>query len=501
MADEEEERALEEQLQFQLKEQKDSLADVNDAISGDPSNAELLAVHADLVQAIKDAEDGLFHLKRARLLREADAVLQGTLSSNDVTAEPLDPAEVEAEPLEDPSYSVGSKCRFRHTDGRWYNGVVIGLEGSESAKISFLNPTSESMLMCKFFLQQRCRFGSYCRLSHGVDVPISSLKKYIPTTWETSLIGSTVLAISDTKAGIWREAELESWDERLGTAEVVFRDDGNSAKLGTDAITLSEYAQTSDIEATDTTSDQSDSSDYEDDESSNGLGFLQTTALQSGVQTETAIFAKWENHTRGIASKMMANMGFREGMGLGASGQGMVNPIPVKVLPPKQSLDHAIKAIKKEGIGNETPLSSSKRRTRGGKRKRDKKLAAEAKAAEEEEESRDVFSLINNQLAMHGQILRGGGGGGPAKKAANGDGKKEDRRALLAYEDEIKNLRLQVGRLEEMANRNKKEKAVHDAAMRKLNETRKALADAEDALASTSNAVVRNEKEKKWLKF
>ncbi|KAK4401107.1 Zinc finger CCCH domain-containing protein 18 [Sesamum angolense] len=458
MADEDEERVVEEQLHFQLNEQKESLAAVADALSSDPSNPELLSVHVELVQAIKDAEEGLFQLKRARLLREADSVLQASLSSDDVKVEPLDPTDVEAEPLVDESYSVGSKCRFRHTDGRWYNGLIVGLEGSESAKISFLTPTSESMLMCKFFQQQRCRFGSNCRLSHGIDIPLSSLTKYIPTTWEQSLVGSSIWALSDSKSGIWREAELESLDEELRICEM------------------------SDEVESDTSYEESDSSDYEND-SPQGLGFLESTTLQRGVQTETAIFAKWENHTRGIASKMMANMGYREGMGLGASGQGMLDPVSVRVLPPKQSLDHAVKTLEKEE-NKETRL---KKRTRGGKRKRDKKLAAAARAAEEEEESKDVFSLINTQLAMHGQILNSSSTKKQQSKA-NGEAKKEDRRALLAYEDEIKNLKLQIEKLEEMANRNRKEKVVYDAALRKLNETRKALADAEEAHASTSNA-------------
>ncbi|XP_057810386.1 zinc finger CCCH domain-containing protein 18 [Salvia miltiorrhiza] len=497
MADDEEARVVEEQLQFQLKEQKDSLAAVADALSVDPSNAELISVHDELVEAIKDAEEGLFQLKRARLIREADSALKGLVSTGDVKVEPLEPTDVEPEPLVDQTYSIGSKCRFRHTDGRWYNGLIVGLEGSESAKISFLTPTTESMLMCKFFLQQRCRFGSNCRLSHGIDVPVSSLKKYIPTIWEQSLVGSSIWALSDSKAGIWREAELESWDENLRTGEVIFRDDGSSAKLGTEAITSSEYAQRSDEEESDLSSEQSDSSDDEDD-SPQGLGFLESTALQRGVQTDTAIFANWENHTRGIASKMMANMGYREGMGLGASGQGRLDPISVKVLPPKQSLDHAVKALDKD----ENKDTRAKKRSRGGKRKRDKKLAAAAKAAEEEEDSKDVFSLINTQLAMHGQIVNGSSSAKRQQQnKANGEARKEDRRAILAYEDEMQSLRFQVEKLEEMVKRNKKEKSVHDAAMRKLNETRKALADAEEAHASTSNAVSRKEKEKKWLKF
>ncbi|KAL5559626.1 hypothetical protein UlMin_035837 [Ulmus minor] len=494
----EEERLLETQLELQLHEQRDSLAAIKDALDSDPSNPELLSVNEELVQAIKDAEEGLFHLKRARLLREVDSVLEGKgHAAEEVKVVLLDPSDVEPEPVEGQSYNVGSKCRFRHTNGRWYNGQVVALDGSKSAKISFLTPTSENMLMCKFFLQQRCRFGSNCRLSHGVDAPLSSLKRYIPTTWEKSLAGSVIWAVSDSKGGVWREAELESWDDALGMGKVVFRDDGSSAKLSNEAMTLSEYAQITDEEESYSSSELSDSGDSEE-EGSQGLGFLESSTLQRGIQKETVLFAKWENHTRGIASKMMANMGFREGMGLGASGQGMVDPIAVQVLPPKQSLDYALEPREGE---EEKKESRGKKRSRGGRRKREKKFAALARAAKEEEElAPDVFTLINNQLAMHGESMNNSS----SKKQQSKDsaeGKKVDRRALVAYEDEVKDLRMRVVKLEEMVNRNRKEKAVYEAAMRKLTETRKALAETEAAHASASNAVNSKEKEKRWLKF
>ncbi|KAJ6354775.1 hypothetical protein OIU77_005387 [Salix suchowensis] len=364
MADEEEERALENQLELQLLEQQDSLSALNDALASDPSNPELLSVQEELLQVIKDAKEGLLHLKRARLLREADSVLYASNHTvEDVKAEPLDPVRVEPEPLEDQCYSIGSKCRFRHVDGRWYNGQIVGLVCSDTAKIAFLTPTSENMLICKFFLQERCRFGTSCRLSHGVDVSLSALKNYVPTMWDQSLVGSSIWALSDSNVGIWRKADLESWDNEHRVGQVVFHDGGSSAKLGSEAMTISEYALMSDEEETDSSSEGSDSSDYEEEsaeglgflESTNlqrgiqtgGLGFLESTNLQRGIQTGTAIFATWENHTRGIASKMMANMGYREGMGLGASGQGMLDPISVKVLPPKQSLDRALESQKR----------------------------------------------------------------------------------------------------------------------------------------------------------
>ncbi|KAI5409243.1 hypothetical protein KIW84_054882 [Lathyrus oleraceus] len=350
--------------------------------------------------------------------------------------------------------------------------------------------------MCKFFLQQRCRFGSNCRLSHGIDVQLSSLKEYVPTIWKPSLAGSSVWAVSNANAGIWREAELESWDEKAGVGQVVFRDDGSSVKLGAQDVVLTEYADVSDIDS-DFSSEQSDYSGSEEEEPQ-GLGFMDSTNLQKGVQTETAIFAKWENHTRGIASKMMANMGYREGMGLGLTGQGMVDPIPVKVLPPKQSLDHALKSHKVEG----NTEKQRKKRTRGGRRKREKKFAEAIRAAKENEESApDVFALINTQLAMHGEASNDGGSMKKQQSKSSGEGKKVDRRVLVAYENDVKDLKGQVQKFEQMAEANKKEKPVYDAAMKKLVQTRKALAEAEAVHASASNDVVSKEKEKRWLKF
>ena len=107
-----------------------------------------LKVHEELLAAIKDAEEGLLHLKRSRLLKQVDEIFPDEASisqSPEVAIEPLDPDDVETEPLESRDFSVGSKCRFRHNNGRWYNGCIIGFEGSSDARISFLTPTSENM--------------------------------------------------------------------------------------------------------------------------------------------------------------------------------------------------------------------------------------------------------------------------------------------------------------------------------------------------------------------
>jgi hypothetical protein len=80
----------------------------------------------------------------------------------------------------------------------------------------------------------------------------------------------------------------------------------------------------------------------------------------AGIQTEARLLAGWEAHTRGVASKMMAGMGFVAGSGLGRDNQGMVNPLPVEVLPKNVSLDF----VRREQKGAE-----GRKKCRGGEKR------------------------------------------------------------------------------------------------------------------------------------
>ena len=56
---------------------------------------------------------------------------------------------------------------------------------------------------------------------------------------------------------------------------------------------------------------------------------------------------------------------------------------------------------------------------------------------------------------------------------ASEEGKKVDRRALVAYEEKVKDLKIRVDKLEHIVNANRKEKAMYKGAMRKLQRKRK----------------------------
>ena len=54
-------------------------------------------------------------------------------------------------------------------------------------------------------------------------------------------------------------------------------------------------------------------------------------AAGEGAQQETTSFAAWEQHTRGIASRIMARLGYVQGRALGQRGEGLTAPLQVRV--------------------------------------------------------------------------------------------------------------------------------------------------------------------------
>ncbi|CAI2178059.1 13057_t:CDS:2 [Funneliformis geosporum] len=82
-----------------------------------------------------------------------------------------------------------------------------------------------------------------------------------------------------------------------------------------------------------------------------GLDTINIDDISSNNQNDTQIhFAEWEKHTRGVASRMMAKMGYKMGEGLGKNSEGITNPIEVKLFSKGVSLDF----IDKKGTADQT---------------------------------------------------------------------------------------------------------------------------------------------------
>ncbi|GAQ78800.1 CCCH-type zinc finger protein [Klebsormidium nitens] len=427
-------------------------------------------------------------------------------------------------------FKLGNRCRFRGQDRRWHNGVILefrhpqSVNGSPSrrstvgALVAYLTPTTVQTKLCSFFAQRRCRFGDDCRSFHGFSVRAHRLRPYQPPDPGTLLPGERVLALrNDT--GLWEPAEIEKIEgagETVGL-QIAFVRDGKRASAGFEAIespsvpTPEGASSDSDSEAgVSGSAGDADLSGDEEESPRGGLGDSETSAgvtsrgvdcradaalmTSAGIQGEVRLLAGWEEHTRGVASKMMASMGFVAGRGLGRDNQGMVNPLPVKVLPKNASLDF---------VGGEQngEKEGGRKKSRGGEKSRKRKAAQAARVARAEDGSEDdMFSLINKQLAAPPAAALGKTAE-HTRKVKSGSSAGSDRQKLLAQGEDVEELRKRIAKLQEMADRNRKDRTVSAAVQRKLEETRNALATAEAAHESAHREIHEKERHKKLLKW
>lgn len=294
----------------------------------------------------------------------------------------------------------GTKCRAPHGSSwggiSYHNAMICSVHQTDNTgiknmqdievRVLFLNPTHKEMLPCPYYLDGKCKFSDEgCMYSHGELVPLSSIQEYREPDFQNIKMGSRVLA--KQKNQLWHRCVVLKMPEKEGDVfRVKFEANGSIAEvLPQDLLPLGDAY----LEMSDTSEDsdsENDSAEYSKEE----------VVHKSLLTVESdAPLGNWEKHTRGIGSKLMAQMGYVVGTGLGKHSDGRIEPVEATVLPAGKSLDHCMKL--RENAGGEKNLFSVERRMRKQQQKLEQQREKQYQR-EKEREEKNVFNFINATL-------------------------------------------------------------------------------------------------------
>jgi len=292
-------------------------------------------------------------------------------------------AETEDASIEDDLKVLeGVKCKvpFRYEWGGlgYHNAIILGTEVLEDATVGvnvvFMHPTDKQMQPCPYYLEGKCKYSDEkCHFSHGYSVKLNEIRDYDEPDYNKIVEGCTVLA--KHKNNLWYKALVEDIIENTQFS-VKFHHCGDVELLNMHSV----YPLDDD--------DQSESESSDEEDSLHDIGDV----VDYPVRATDASFGHWEQHTKGIGSKLMAKMGYVYGSGLGKEKNGRIDPIEAMVFPPGRSLDRCMEL--REKAGGEDMLSVEKRLNLQ-KRKEENRLRQKASAAKN---NVSVFDFINSKL-------------------------------------------------------------------------------------------------------
>ncbi|XP_029469222.1 zinc finger CCCH-type with G patch domain-containing protein [Rhinatrema bivittatum] len=406
----------EESLQTAIQSYNGQLQQVGVALEAglDPSQqADLIELRDSLKQLIELTESSLVSVRKSKRLATFDTNVQATspsgaredeeyaafmtaISELDAEPEPLksteeSPQRVELEEseenAEDDNDVSGMKVRAPYYSSwgtlEYHNAMIVGTEHSEDGcsrvRVLYLYPTHKAMKPCPYFLEEKCRFKDSCRFSHGQLVAVEELQPFQEPDLSSLEVGSACLARHSD--GIWYSARITDLDSGYYTVkfdslllkEAVVEGDGVMPPLRSDEASSSAESEESDVEE------------------SAFAKVMEARSTEDGDRTPacSSSFAGWEIHTRGIGSRLLAQMGYQLGKGLGKNAEGRLEPVQAVVLPKGKSLDQCLEILQRK---KEAELGPAKVRKRGPVGKALKRPPPGRKAP------RTVFDFLNEKL-------------------------------------------------------------------------------------------------------
>ena len=410
-----------------LQETKCQLEMVETALASDPSNDDLLQLKADLMTLIQ-------------LLEPEEK--SSSISNNDETLDKGDSKDKqEGLSSEELSKLEGMKVRAsvsKHSS-EFGNAVIISAEEDQDTsnyndilvRLVFSHPTSERLVPCKYYLEGKCRRSEAdCRWSHGEVRRLGDLAGYQEPDFTKVVEGGQVLVRGS--GGVWTRARVT---HILDTGQLMVK-----TEVGGSEPELKSEEEIYPLD--DSEEDPSDDLNLTNDLDENVQSFIPQEIGASGIK-----FGDWENHTKGLGSKLMLKMGWVVGNGLGCRGGGRVEPVTSRMYPAGKSLDWCMEMRDKYGDNLGQDVEVIMKREAKEAQKRSKQVAD----AEERRDNsaKSLFDFINVNL-----------GQGGSKSSSSGQNKKmekkEEKKTLIKHESD-QNLKLRQFKMSEQVSRLEKD--------------------------------------------
>ncbi|MFH4977506.1 hypothetical protein AB6A40_004215 [Gnathostoma spinigerum] len=277
---------------------------------------------------------------------------------------------------------VGTYCRSPYKKlvdraVRYHTAVILGLQPSDTddimVSVLYMHPMETAMKPCEYFLDDRCTYDEACRFSHGEPQLLRDLKDYKEPDFSEVNVDSLVLV--QDESSLWSSARVVAIDG--DTFAVRLLSSGREIPTSLDHIVPLET-----LEADDNTQNEQDNSSS----SSSAWNELKSETYSNVTVGD---IGDWERHTRGIGMKLMLQMGYRVGEGLGRNSDGIVHAIQPTLYKKNQSLDACLDG------------KNEKKTQRMGNKRIDLKKAIVKRLQPRNStgDSRDVFDFLNSSLS------------------------------------------------------------------------------------------------------